>query len=94
MLREDDEMLNLPPWAKALAVYGSPTIVTLYFTWWITGQVIQEVRATNDLLRPHVAASEEIHRTQRILVDLQRVQCVNAASNDVERRACIIAGSD
>lgn len=86
--------MQLPTWVKALAIYGSPTIVTLYFTWWITGVVAKETRDTNDLLRPHIAASEEILRTMKTIANIQTIQCVNGASSDAERRACVRAGTE
>ena len=87
-------MVHIPSWLKATAVLGAPTIISLYLTWWITGQVSVELRAMGDLLRPHVVMGESVTRTLETIVEIQRIQCVNAASTPEERRACLRAGNN
>lgn len=81
-------------WLKAIAIYGAPTVATLYFVWWTTGMLAAKVDATNELLRPHVLMGEDLRRTLKTIVEIQRIQCVNDADTAEQRRACLRAGDD
>lgn len=82
----------LPRWVKAAALLGAPTMIAFYLVWWSTSQLSAQNAELLHLLRPHVTAGEEMKKALYVIVELERVQCVNAARDDDARRRCARAG--
>lgn len=86
-------MMSLPTWVKAAATLGGATLLSVYFSWWITARVSASVDDTSALMRTHVIQSQTMQESLDHLIELVRIQCVNAAKNPSERGDCLRAGS-
>lgn len=84
-------MASLPTWVKAVATLGGATLLSGYLAWWITVRVAASVDETRDLMRMHQASGSSMQESLDLIVELQRIQCVNGAKNLAERNDCLRA---
>jgi hypothetical protein len=96
--RDEDESVN--QWIK-LAIYaGVPAVIAMYLVFQLSARHDQKLDVTMQMMERHMhttqAISERVERadrTQWLIVNLLRAQCVNTAKNQSERGECLRAGS-
>ncbi len=98
-----DAFNGMPTWIRASAMLGLPTVAAGYLIWLMSGALSQDVRAMRDSFNVHnlqtAALVEKITETRTnsdakidVLIRIAQTQCVNAATDVVQRRNCIDAG--
>ncbi len=102
-MKVSDVFGGMPLWVRAAALLGAPTVAAGYLIWLISGSVASDVRAMRDQITTHTistaALTDKIAETRtdqsyklEVLIRLMQTQCVNAATDVVQRRNCIDAG--
>lgn len=98
-----DAFNGMPMWLRAAAMLGAPTVAAGYLIWLISGALSQDVRAMRDSLTAHTIQTaslvEKVAESRTTsdakmdtLIRIAQTQCVNAATDVVQRRDCINAG--
>jgi len=90
-----NDLSGSPWWVKSVAVVGAPTVIAIWFVWWITGSLSTSVgllqigqAGLQESIRLHTADSSYIFKeTQQMRQILQQI-CANTAENEVNRNAC------
>jgi hypothetical protein len=86
MIDDGSEMENQPLWMRALYYFGLPTFFALVMLGMMIGWVPSPIASTYILLVQHV-------KTDETNSELLRLICVHTADNEIQREACITAGS-
>jgi hypothetical protein len=100
--RKSDDDMN--PWVKLALQVGVPAVIALFLVQQLATTFHTKLDASVDLIRGHsqmAAASyasigerlERNDRTQSVMIDLLRAQCVNQAKSFEERNRCLVAGA-
>lgn len=91
---------GLPPWVRAVAVVGTPSVIAIYLIVVLTGALAHRVDAIDVRLTAHAEvttrAAEQLRtlitdqeRSTGQMLELMRRICLNTARNDTERSACL-----
>ncbi len=94
---------GMPVWIRAAFVLGAPTVAAGYLMWLISGSLTQDVRAMRESFTTHAiqtaALVEKVTESRAtsdakvdVLIRISQTQCVNAATDVMQRRNCIEAG--
>lgn len=95
---------GIPVWVRAACVLGAPTIAAGYLIWLVSGSLATDVRAMrSDLIHHNQATAVLIDKINEdrtvqsgrleVLIRLLQTQCVNAATDVMQRRDCLNAGA-
>jgi hypothetical protein len=93
-------LAGLPPWARFVAVVGVPSAIAVYLIWVTTSSLSMRVEMINDRLSQHAevtsGASARLNefvqadeQYSRVVLELMQRICLNTASNETERSACL-----
>ncbi len=98
-----DMWREVPAWIKVSMQVGAPTIAAGYLIWLFSTNVAGDVRELKASVLQHVMTTnimmDRINETRSIqdqkidvLIRIMQTQCVNAATDVIQRRNCIEAG--
>lgn len=79
MALEEEINGDLPTWAKVIYRYGLAAAIAGFLVWFVTQGLSDDVRATRDMLREHIAE-------QRFYL---RAICVNTSQTEIQRAQCV-----
>ena len=102
-MRLGEAFNGIPVWIRAAAMLGAPTVAAGYLIWLISGALSQDVRSMRDSMATHSLQTallmDKVTESRAasdakvdVLIRLSQTQCVNAATDVVQRRNCIDAG--
>ena len=98
-----DMWKEVPAWVKVSMQVGAPTIAAGYLIWLFSTNVAGDVRELKVSVIQHVLSTDLMMQRLNdtrvtadakvdVLIRIAQTQCVNAATDVVQRRNCIEAG--
>ncbi len=99
----DALLRGIPTWVRAAAILGAPTVAAGYLIWLISSALAVDMRAMRESFTAHTIQTavlvEKVTESRTAsdakvdtLIRISQTQCVNAATDVVQRRNCIDAG--
>lgn len=86
---------EMNPIAKLILQIGVPSAIALYLVYLLGGSLSGEMRTFSEKLDSHMSATTVIRESlqeqnvnQKLILDVLRQTCVNAAKTTPERNAC------
>lgn len=98
-----DVWRGLPSWVKAILTVGAPTAAAAWFIFLFSNMLTGDLRELKAAVQAHTTATDvAISRSMDsraaqelkldVLIQIMQTQCVNAATDALQRRDCINAG--
>lgn len=87
-----DVLRDVPTWAKATALLGVPSVISLFFVWWITGTLAAgQTRIETKIDHHEAARMQDMNAMNAFLYAI----CLNTADEnaqaDTARARCAVA---
>lgn len=83
---------EVPTWLKLMLQVGAPTVAAGWFIYLLSTQISGDIREIRATLATHVQFSPAQDAKLDTLIRIAQTQCVNAATDHIQRRDCLSAG--
>ncbi len=104
MVTPPDIWKDIPVWARTIFLLGAPTVAAAFLIWTLTNVVTADLHALREQVQLHITetdlamqrVSESTTMQQQkldILIRIATQQCVNASTDALQRRDCVLAGA-
>lgn len=95
---------DIPVWARTIFLLGAPTVAAAFLIYTLTNVVTADLRAVREQVATHMASTDLVMARQLdnstmqqskldILIRIATQQCVNASTDALQRRDCVLAGN-
>ncbi len=104
MVTPPDIWKDIPVWARTIFLLGAPTVAAAFLIWTLTNVVTQDLHALREQVDKHASitdlAMQRVNENSLqqqakldILIRIATQQCVNASTDALQRRDCVLAGA-